>query len=809
MKQFDSDWGGLGPSYWSRFLLLAVGYTTLGIFVLSAELSHPAIGRIVWPASGLGLAALALWGTRLWPAVALGSAVATYYTGGAWSQSLATAVGNALEVWLAATLLRKARFDPHFGSARHVIAFTVLASLGALVSALFGVLGLAWSASAPVDILPRIAWLWAAGHAMGAVVTGPFFLTLSQWKRWVRQPPRVAEAAALFIALGVVQTAAFRTDSAASLSYLPFPLLMWAAYRFGPAGAAPANLILGSLALWWTALGQGPFSTADNTSSAYLFTWGYATVTAITALFFAATIAEGRSAEDRRRRQANDYRLLIEQAADGVLIFSPEGKCVDANTSACDMLGLSRAQLIGRMPQALVADSQIGLADAQINSLQAGATGQFAWRIRLPDGSTFPADVSAKRFSDGRIQAFLRDVTARKSLEEQLNQAQKIEAAGQLAGGVAHEFNNLLTLMLGHALAIRSELEAESPADDHLTKVVSAAERAGKLTRRLLTFARKQPAEPQTIPLNDLVSEMAGVLPRMMGEDVQFVTVPSNDPWLVRVDPGLLQQVVLNLALNARDAMPDGGRLVMECRNVHLSETWTRERASISVGDYAVLAVTDTGKGMTPETAARIFEPFFTTKSPNKGAGLGMAVSHGIILQAGGDIRIISEPGKGTTVEIYLPRTRGSSAEVPAVPRPREPSRARGGETILVIEDEQGLKELAVDILTARGYVVLTAADGEEGIRICSQKDVAIHLVVSDVVLPGVNGPEAVRTIRQKRPKVRVLFVSGYSEERMAISELETVGTGFLAKPFRPDELSAAVRAMLDDRDAPAAPAAD
>ena len=721
---------------------------------------------------------------------------------------LATTAGNALEVWVAAKLLHRVGFNRRLGRPRDVIALAIAAFAGAAISAAFGTAGLALQ-STPPYVLPRIAWLWTAGHAMGSIVVAPFLLTLRSLAATFRIPARAAEAVALFAALTGVGVAALQSDAAASLAYLPFPLLIWAAVRFGPPGAAPANLILCGLALWWTAVGLGPFSTADSTSSAYLFTWGYANVTAVTSLFLAAAVTQGKKAERERRRQANDYRLLIEQAADGVLIFSPEDKCVDANSSAYEMLGLSPQQLIGRAPRDLVAASQIDLADSQIKSLQPGASGQFSWRVRLPDGSTFPAEVSAKRFSDGRVQAFLRDVTARKSLEQQLNQAQKIEAAGQLAGGVAHEFNNLLTLILGHTLAIRGELESGSTADDHLTKVVSAAERAGKLTRRLLTFARRQPVEPQTILLNDLVSDMADVLPRMMGEDVRFVTVPSNDPWLVRVDPGLPQQVVLNLALNARDAMPEGGRLVMECRNVHLSESRSSAQATIDTGDYAVLAVTDTGKGMTSDIAERVFEPFFTTKAPNKGAGLGMAVSYGIIRQAEGDIRIISEPGKGTTVEIYLPRVRGSSSEILAIQAQREIGRARSGESVLLIEDEPGLRELGVEVLSSRGYAVLTADDGEAAIRICARPDVSIQLIVSDVVLPGVSGPEAVRTIRKTTPNIRVLFVSGYSEERMAISELATVGTGFLAKPFRPDELAAAVRAMLDDQGAPGAPASE
>lgn len=783
--------------FWSRFVGLAAVYAALGVFVLSPEWATSAVGRVIWPSSGVALAAVMRWGAGLCPAVAIGAGVATYISGGGWPFVLGTALGNGLEICACAALLQRLDFDSRFRRARSVLQFVGVVSAGAAVSALFGVLGMAAADEAPAEILPRIGWLWAASHAMGSIVVAPFLLTLGQALKIVRSGRRGIEFAAVLAGLATMALAAFRIDSGASLAYLPFPLLVWASVRFGPPGAAPANLILSGLALWWTARGWGPFAQADDGPSTYLFTWGYATATAATALFLAASIAQGRSAEKRRRRQADDYRFLLEQAADGVLIFAEDGACLEANSQACEMLGLPADQLLGSRPRDLVAPSQVDLVEQQVRSLHPGGADRFSWRMRSPGGKNFPAEVSAKRFPDGRVQAFLRDVTARQSLEAQLTQAQKLEAAGRLAGGVAHEFNNLLTLVIGHALSVRSELEQGSKADDHLSKVVSAAERAGKLTRRLLTFARQQPAEPRVLELNELVSDMAGVLPRMMGEDVQFVTVPSNEPWLVRVDPGLLQQVILNVALNARDAMPDGGRLVMECRNIHLTESRAGKAAAIEAGDYAVLAVTDTGKGMSAEVSERVFEPFFTTKSLNKGAGLGMAVSHGIIRQAGGDIRLISEPGKGTTVEIYLPRVRGTSDEIPRLERKRlERSK---GETILLIEDEQGLRDLVVDALSAHGYEVLTAADGEEGIRICGDLERRIDLIISDVVLPGVAGPEAVREIRRKRPGLSALFVSGYSEERMTRQELERVGTGFLAKPFRPDELASTVRAMLDD----------
>jgi two-component system cell cycle sensor histidine kinase/response regulator CckA len=388
------------------------------------------------------------------------------------------------------------------------------------------------------------------------------------------------------------------------------------------------------------------------------------------------------------------------------------------------------------------------------------------------------------------------DITERKQLEEQFHQAQKMEAVGRLAGGVAHDFNNLLTAILGSADLVLDSLTTGAPEREEVQEIRKAALRAADLTRQLLAFSRQQVIAPTVLNPNEVVASMDKLLRRLLGEDVELRTVLAPDFAAVEADPSQLEQVVLNLAVNARDAMPNGGRLTIETQNVELDEAYVRGHISAQPGLYVMLAVSDTGVGMDTATQARIFEPFFTTKEKGKGTGLGLATVYGIVKQSGGWIWVYSEPGHGTTFKIYLPRV--TETVPPAAPSPAAPVSVRGSETVLVVEDEEVIRHLVQKVLKANGYTVLVAASGRDAERVAGEHDGPIHLLVTDVVLPGMNGREVAQRLTAARAAIRVLYLSGYTDEVIVHHGVLEPGVAFLQKPFTPAVLGRKVREVLD-----------
>ncbi len=388
---------------------------------------------------------------------------------------------------------------------------------------------------------------------------------------------------------------------------------------------------------------------------------------------------------------------------------------------------------------------------------------------------------------------------ARRQLEAQLLQAQKMEAIGRLAGGIAHDFNNLLTVITGRSEMMLVRLPPDHPLHRDVSLVLKTAERAAHLTRQLLAFSRKQVLAPRVLDLNGVVAGMTAMLRRLIGEDIELVTQLSPDLWGVKADPGQIEQVILNLAVNARDAMPGGGRLTIETANVDVEAL--QDRLPHAAGPHVMLAVRDTGHGMDVATRARIFEPFFTTKEPGKGTGLGLATVYGIVQQSGGQICVDSAPGAGASFVVYLPRAEEAAGPAPPVAAATAP---RGGtETILLVEDEEDVRELAVDILGEAGYRVLAAADGHEALRIAAGAD-AIALLLTDMVMPRMSGRQLADALVPGRPGLRVLYMSGYAGTAAGRDTLQE-GAPFLRKPFTPAELLGRVRAVLEDR--PADPA--
>jgi two-component system cell cycle sensor histidine kinase/response regulator CckA len=429
------------------------------------------------------------------------------------------------------------------------------------------------------------------------------------------------------------------------------------------------------------------------------------------------------------------------------------------------------------------------------------------WRHRKKDGSIITVEVRAHAFEVGKRPVRLvlsNDVTERvraeealRKTEEQLRHAQKMEAVGRLAGGVAHDFNNLLSVILSCAQFLLDDLQPVEPMREEAEQIRKAAGRAADLTRQLLTFSRQQVLEPKVIDLNDVLVHMDRMFQRIIGGDVQLVLVCAPELGRVRADPGSLEQVIMNLVVNARDAMPGGGKLTMETANVMIDEESAREHLGAKPGPYVMLAVSDTGIGMDRATQARIFDPFFTTKEIGKGTGLGLSTVFGIVQQSGGSIWVYSEPGKGTSFKVYLPRVDGAVDEVRSVERP---STLRGSETVLLVEDDEQVRAVARGILRRHGYHVLEASNGGEAMLLCEAHPRPIHLLISDVVMPHMSGPELARRLAEARPEMKVLCMSGYADDSVVRHGVVKSDIAYLQKPITLETLTRKVREVLDAR---------
>jgi hypothetical protein len=398
----------------------------------------------------------------------------------------------------------------------------------------------------------------------------------------------------------------------------------------------------------------------------------------------------------------------------------------------------------------------------------------------------------------------LHDITDRKLLEVQLRQSQKLEAVGSLAGGVAHDFNNLLTVIGGYSQMVMDQVGSSDPQYGRVEEISKAAERAAALTRQLLAFSRQQVLEPKILDLNAIVSDMEKMLQRLLPENIELVTALSQDPGRIKADPGQIEQVLLNLVVNARDAMPQGGRLVIETANTDVDEAYTQMHIEAAAGPYVMLTVSDNGSGMTAETKARIFEPFFTTKEVGKGTGLGLSTVYGIVGQSGGTVGVYSEVGSGTTFRIYLPRIE---SDLEAERRQAATAvHARGTETILVVEDDARVRTLVQSVLESVGYTVFLATDGQDALGILQKRPGRIHLVLTDIVMPGMSGPELLSRIRREHPGCKGLYMSGYSDKALSQGQFPQSEAPHIQKPFSLSVLTQRVREILDAPVAPSNP---
>jgi len=513
----------------------------------------------------------------------------------------------------------------------------------------------------------------------------------------------------------------------------------------------------------------------------------------------------GALERERMKRQLREreeyFRSLIEQAMDIIAVLDADGAVRYASPSVLPLLGYGAEELVGQHIFDLVHPDDVGPALRMF--AEGVATGQggrlLELQVRHKDGTYRSLEAIGRYLLDDPVVRGVvinaRDVTERRSLERQLLQAQKMEAVGRLAGGIAHDFNNVLTAIFGYADLLTEEFPAGSPARQDLEEIRKAATRASALTRQLLAFSRQQVLAPMVLSVNDLVDDVDKMLRRLVGEDVELRLNLARDAGNVRADSGQLQQVIMNLVVNARDAMPTGGKLVIETADAELTEQYAEMHQAVIPGRYVMLAVSDTGVGMDAQTKARIFEPFFTTKEKGKGTGLGLSTVYGIVKQSGGYVWVYSELGHGTTIKLYLPRV-----DAPAEPQapPRETATLTGTETILLAEDDDILRPLTKGLLAKLGYTVLDAESAEQALAVAGARQGPIHLLVADVVMPGASGRELARRLAQSRPETRVLYVSGYTDDAIVHHGMLDPGLKFLQKPFTPAALARKVREVLD-----------
>jgi PAS domain S-box-containing protein len=516
---------------------------------------------------------------------------------------------------------------------------------------------------------------------------------------------------------------------------------------------------------------------------------------------FVRDLTEEKHAEQALRRSEASYRGLVEHAAYGIYRATADGRFLMVNPALFTMLGFPSADDLLKMDASRdvyvdpAARARILARCEQFGS----AIEEVAWRRR--DGSVITVRLNGRpvRAPDGTIECFefiVDDVTEQRALEERLRQTQKMEAVGRLAGGIAHDFNNLLTAILGSVDFLRQALGPEHPEHAETEEIQKAAVRAADLTRQLLAFSRQQVLAPKVLDVDALVTNLEKMLRRLIGEDVELRFVAKASRAAVLADPGQLEQVIVNLVVNARDAMPRGGKLTIETATVDLDAGYAWEHGTVEPGRYVMLAVTDTGVGIDRAAQARLFEPFFTTKEFGKGTGLGLATVYGIVKQSGGYIWVYSEPGQGATFKVYLPRVEPAGEPVAA---PQPPARALGGtETILLAEDEAAVRTLARRILEKHGYKLLLAATGRDGVQVAEQHAAPIDLLVTDVVMPEMGGRELAQRLTALQPGLKVLYLSGYTDDAIVHHGVLDAGVAFLQKPFKPDDLVRKIRAVLD-----------
>lgn len=511
---------------------------------------------------------------------------------------------------------------------------------------------------------------------------------------------------------------------------------------------------------------------------------------------------------DLNQQQFNEEQLRLQaaalQAANAIVVTDAKGTILWINRAFTELTGYAAEECIGQNPRMLKSgDHEHSFYENLWSTIRAGGVWRGEIKNRKKDGSSYIEEMTITPLvsSDGKITNFVgikQDITEKKKLEAQYRHAQKMEAVGRLAGGIAHDFNNVLSIISGYSDISLDKLPANHPVARNLHQIKVAAQRASSLTKQLLAYSRQQIVFPKPVDLNALVNNAEDMVRRLVGEDVGLTFRPGNPIAAVKLDVGQFEQVLMNLVVNARDAMPHGGEIVIETHNVELDETYRRTHEPIQPGSYVMLSVSDSGCGMDGETKARIFEPFFTTKENGRGTGLGLSMVYAIVKQNGGYIWAYSEPGQGTTFKLFFPRI---AEPVKVLTKPVETAQSlAGSESILLVEDHEGLREVIAEMLRDAGYTVFQADGPQTAIGLSSDAALRIHLLLSDIVMPQISGIELFELLKRSSPNLRAIFMSGYASQMLFLRYPIPADTAFLEKPFSRDALLLKIRRALDDK---------
>ena len=800
------------------WVLLAAAYALAGRLGLALAFVNPSASA-VWPPTGIALAAVLFLGPRVWPGIFVGAFLVNELTAGSFVTSLLIASGNTLEALVTGYLVNRfAGGRRVFDHVHNIVRFALAATAGAGISASIGVATICVFGFARWQDFASIWTTWWLGDLAGAMVVAPVILLWAMQPRFTWSRAEQLELALLAVTAALVGWVVFVAASY-PLTFLTIPVCVWAAFRFGQREAATVTCALSFLAVWSSAHGLGTFAQASPNDS-LLLVESFMAVASVVGLTVAGAASERRLAEESLRQshgelatrvdertrdlEVSERRLqtIIDTEPACVKLVSAGGLLLDMNPAGLAMIGAKDvSQVRGRRVIDLVhPDDRARFLEMHQRAAE-GPAGRLEFRIVGFNGRELWVDSHCVRFdvptdTGGKETAVLSvtsDITGRKRLEDELRHSQKMEAIGLLAGGIAHDFNNLLTSIAGNTDLVLSSLGEHDTRRVDLEEVAKAADRAAALTRQLLAVSRRQMLQPTVIDLNDLVGNVQTLLRRTIPESInlQLDLRPVEN---IRADRGQIEQVLLNLAINAGHAMPDGGTLQVSTATVGLDEASTHGRAPMPPGRYVRLAMSDTGVGIPREAHARIFEPFFTTKDRDNGTGLGLAIVYGIVKQSGGYIWVDSDVGRGTTFEIFLPIVDEPAAAV-APAAPRSPV-VRGSQTILLAEDDAAVRRFARNVLKDHGYKVLDAGDGDEALAIAREYPEPIHALVTDVVMPGLSGRDLAERLTADRPNVRVIYTSGYTENVMLRAGFER-GLTLLPKPFLPGDLLRIVNETL------------